>query len=119
MSSSLVGNDLGLTDKNGGCACGNDNSNCACGHGHAHSDNDVAAAPAGLVTTDLGVVGMTCGHCVSSVTEELSSLDGVASVNVQLNVGGVSTVTVASTSALDPEAVRAAVDEAGYSLAEA
>ena len=68
-------------------------------------------------TTNLAVTGMTCGHCVSSVTEELSAIDGVQSVDVQLNVGGVSTVTVASDSALDPEAVRAAVDEAGYSLA--
>jgi len=69
------------------------------------------------VTTDLGVTGMTCGHCVSSVTEELSAIDGVQSVDVQLNVGGVSTVTIASASAVDPEALRAAVDEAGYSLA--
>ncbi|HEU4808761.1 MAG TPA: cation transporter [Homoserinimonas sp.] len=67
----------------------------------------------------LGVTGMTCGHCVSSVTEELSALDGVESVDVQLNVGGVSTVTVASASPLDPAAIRAAVDEAGYALAEA
>jgi len=69
-------------------------------------------------TTELSVTGMTCGHCVSSVTEELSALDGVQKVDVQLNAGGVSTVTVASASALDPAAVRAAVDEAGYSLQE-
>lgn len=110
MCSSSANNDLGLTDKNSGCACG---------HGHSHSATDAASADAGLVTTDLAVAGMTCGHCVSSVTEELSSMDGVESVNVQLNAGGVSTVTVASRSPLDPEAIRAAVDEAGYSLAGA
>lgn len=70
-------------------------------------------------TTELSVTGMTCGHCVSSVTEELSALDGVESVDVQLNVGGASTVTVSSASALDPAAIRAAVDEAGYSLQDA
>lgn len=76
------------------------------------------SSPNDLISTDLGVTGMTCGHCVSSVTEELSALDGVQSVDVKLNVGGVSTVTVASSSALDPAVIRAAVDEAGYSLAE-
>lgn len=69
-------------------------------------------------TTNLAVTEMTCGHCVSSITQELSSLEGVESVNVQLNVGGVCTVTVTSSSTLDPEAIRAAVDEAGYSLAD-
>jgi copper chaperone len=70
-------------------------------------------------TTNLAVTGMTCGHCVSSVTEELGAIDGVESVTVELNVGGVSVVTVASTTDLDPAAVRAAVDEAGYSLQDA
>ncbi|MET1042559.1 MAG: heavy-metal-associated domain-containing protein [Microbacteriaceae bacterium] len=104
-------NDLGLTDKNAGCACGH-------GHGHSPATTEASTASA-LVTTDLPVTGMTCGHCVSSVTEELSSLAGVESVTVQLNAGGVSTVTVASTTPLDPAAIRAAVDEAGYALAEA
>ncbi len=67
---------------------------------------------------EFGVTGMTCGHCVSSVTEELSDLGGVESVDVELNVGGVSTVRVTSASPLDRSAVRAAVDEAGYALAE-
>lgn len=62
------------------------------------------------------VNGMTCGHCVASVTEELSELAGVDSVSVELNAGGVSTVTVDSATALDENAVRAAVSEAGYEL---
>ncbi|KQY96321.1 hypothetical protein ASD19_10325 [Microbacterium sp. Root53] len=60
---------------------------------------------------------MTCSHCVSSVTEELSALPGVQRVSVDLVAGGVSTVTVDSDAPLDADAVAAAVDEAGYTLA--
>jgi copper chaperone len=62
------------------------------------------------------VTGMTCGHCVSAVTEEISALDGVTGVTVELVAGGTSTVTVTSTTPLDTSAVAAAVDEAGYEL---
>ena len=62
------------------------------------------------------VTGMTCGHCVSSVKEEVGELAGVDSVDVELNVGGASVVTVASETALDIDQVRAAIDEAGYEL---
>ncbi|SDY90358.1 Copper chaperone CopZ [Micromonospora pattaloongensis] len=62
------------------------------------------------------VSGMTCGHCVSAVTEELTALPGVRDVDVALVAGGVSTVTVTSDAPLDEPAVRAAVDEAGYEL---
>jgi copper chaperone len=51
------------------------------------------------------------------VTEEVSRLNGVSSVNVDLNAGGDSRVTVTSTAPLPVEAVREAVDEAGYTLA--
>jgi len=110
MSTMHTINDLGLTDRNG--------SGCACGHDHSQATDDAAPASESLVTTDLAVSGMTCGHCVSSVTEELSALDGVESVSVQLNAGGVSSVTVASAVPLDTDAVRAAIDEAGYALVE-
>jgi copper chaperone len=63
------------------------------------------------------VTGMTCGHCVASVTEEIGELAGVREVNVDLAAGGTSTVTVTSDQPLDHEAVRAAVAEAGYQLA--
>ncbi|MBN9096654.1 MULTISPECIES: heavy-metal-associated domain-containing protein [unclassified Pseudonocardia] len=59
------------------------------------------------------VSGMTCAHCVNSVTEEISELDGVTSVTVDLPSGA---VTVTSTAPLDLSAVEAAVDEAGYRL---
>lgn len=62
------------------------------------------------------VSGMTCGHCVSAVTEEVSSLPGVEAVGVDLVAGGDSTVTVASREPLAEQAVRDAVEEAGYQL---
>ncbi|WP_380164858.1 heavy-metal-associated domain-containing protein [Jannaschia sp. R86511] len=67
-------------------------------------------------TTTIDVVGMTCGHCVSAVTEELSALPGVTDVSVDLVAGGTSPVTVRSEQPLDDAAVAAAVDEAGYEL---
>ncbi|MET3960858.1 copper chaperone [Marmoricola sp. OAE513] len=60
------------------------------------------------------VTGMTCGHCVASVTEEISELAGVTAVDVVLETGA---VTVTSDAPLDDEAVRAAVAEAGYAVA--
>lgn len=62
------------------------------------------------------VRGMTCGHCVSSVTEEISEVPGVLSVDVDLVVDGDSVVTVESGAGVDEALIRAAVDEAGYEL---
>lgn len=70
------------------------------------------------MNSELFVSGMTCNHCVSSVTEELSAVTGVTLVEVELNVGGASKVTVSSESALDPSALEAAIGEAGYELAD-
>ena len=67
-------------------------------------------------TQTYAVTGMTCEHCVASVTEELRELPGVAEVQVDLVAGGTSTVTVTSERPLDDDAVRGAVDEAGYQL---
>jgi copper chaperone CopZ len=68
------------------------------------------------VTSTYTVSGMTCEHCVKAVTSELSALDGVQDVQVDLGSGA---VTVTSAAPLADEAVRAAVDEAGYELADA
>ncbi|ASN53527.1 heavy-metal-associated domain-containing protein [Sinomonas sp. R1AF57] len=65
-------------------------------------------------TTTVHVDGMTCGHCVSSVTEELEAIDGVESVSVDLKAGGVSEVTIDSTRKIKHEAISEAVAEAGY-----
>lgn len=59
------------------------------------------------------VTGMTCGHCVASVTEELTEIAGVEKVDVALDTGA---VTVTSAEPLDRTVVDAAVSEAGYTL---
>jgi len=64
-------------------------------------------------TSTWSVTGMTCEHCVASVTEELGELDGVRDVSVVLDTG---TVTVTSSQPLERADVRAAVEEAGYAL---
>ena len=65
-------------------------------------------------TATYTVTGLTCQHCVSSVTEELSALSGVTDVTVRLDTGA---VTVASDRPLAADEIAAAVDEAGYQLA--
>ncbi|MEH3034824.1 MAG: heavy-metal-associated domain-containing protein [Aeromicrobium erythreum] len=69
-----------------------------------------------MTTTTYRVDGMTCGHCTAAVTDELTALDGVREVSIDLVAGGTSTVHVTSDHDLDPAAVAAAVDEAGYTL---
>ncbi|MER6626328.1 cation transporter [Streptomyces sp. NPDC000931] len=60
------------------------------------------------------VEGMSCGHCVNSVTEEVSGITGVTDVKVDLESRS---VTVTAESRIDDAAVRAAIDEAGYEVA--
>jgi copper chaperone len=67
-----------------------------------------------MSTNTYTVAGMTCGHCASSVTEEISEIDGVTGVAVDLPTGA---VTVSSDRPLDEAHVRAAVEQAGYQLA--
>ena len=67
-----------------------------------------------MISTTVVVTGMHCGHCELSVQEEIGELEGVTEVRADHTTGE---VTVTSTAPLDPEAVAAAVDEAGYSVA--
>lgn len=67
-----------------------------------------------MTTETYAVTGMTCSHCVNAVSSELRQLEGVVSVDVDLEAG---TATVISAEPLDVAAVAAAVDEAGYELA--
>ncbi len=67
----------------------------------------------GTVTTQVTVAGMTCGHCVYSVSEELAEIAGVQRVDVVLESGAVSITSLAP---LDPADIEAAVTEAGYAL---
>jgi copper chaperone CopZ len=100
-----ITNDLGLTDAHGGCSCSTTD----------HSADNVAASS--TVTEDYLVTGMTCSHCVASVTEGISAIEGVDGVQVDLQVGSNSRVTISSAAPIDAAAVRAAVEEAGYSVA--
>ena len=63
--------------------------------------------------TTINVSGMTCGHCVSAVTMELSLLPSVTEVDVDLESGQ---VTITSDAALEQEQLATAIDEAGYEL---
>ena len=65
-----------------------------------------------------GVDGMTCGHCISAVIEELAKLPGVREVAVELTAGATSAVRVVSDDKLNESHVRDAVEEAGYQLAD-
>jgi copper chaperone len=65
-------------------------------------------------TETFKVTGMTCGHCVASVSKEVAKLENVSSVDVDLASGA---VTVHSDGPIDPVAFAAAVDEAGYQVA--
>jgi len=65
-------------------------------------------------TVELSINGMTCGHCVASVTEELSEVPGVLNVEVILNSGATSKATVVTNTELDDNALRDAVSEAGF-----
>lgn len=97
--------DLGLQDA-AGCSC------CA-----APAPSARPETPPGPQQMEIRVQGMTCSHCVSRVTDEISGLEDVQSVSVELNPGGASTVTISSDNPIDADLVRAAVEEAGYSLA--
>jgi len=67
-----------------------------------------------MSTVTVTVTGMTCGHCASSVREEVESIPGVTAVDVDLATGK---VTVDSDQGVEPTAIQDAVEEAGYQLA--
>lgn len=69
-----------------------------------------------MSTQTVNVSGMTCQHCVHSVTEEVGAIDGVTNVAVDLNAGGTSVVTVTADSPVTDEALAAAIAEAGYAV---
>ncbi|WP_405084814.1 heavy-metal-associated domain-containing protein [Microbispora sp. NBC_01389] len=68
-----------------------------------------------MTTATYTVTGMTCGHCVSSVKEEVGEVPGVTGVEVDLATG---LVTVESDDPLDTAVIRAAVEEAGYEVVD-
>ncbi|WP_075972517.1 heavy-metal-associated domain-containing protein [Glutamicibacter halophytocola] len=98
--------------------------NCNCG---CSSENNSSSSQGLQITTreqatelttrtEIKISGMTCGHCVASVTEELKELDGVKNVDVILDAQGISTATVTATGKLSEASLRDAIDEAGYTV---
>ncbi|MCV7238724.1 cation-transporting ATPase [Mycolicibacterium celeriflavum] len=67
-----------------------------------------------MTTTTVTVTGMTCGHCATSVREEISEITGVTNVDVDVASGA---VTIASVVPVEPAEIRSAVEDAGYRLA--
>lgn len=63
-----------------------------------------------MTTRACHVTGMTCGHCANAVTEEVSVLEGVSTVDVDVPAAK---VAVTSAAAVSDETMRAAVGEAG------
>jgi copper ion binding protein len=68
-----------------------------------------------MATATYTVKGMTCGHCVTSVKEEVGEIPGVAGVQVDLGTG---LMTVESDTPLDAAQIRSAVAEAGYEVVD-
>lgn len=94
-------------------ACCSPEGTCHCGAETVLTIDTARPQEASVNTVVYSVTGMTCGHCEAAVTEEVSALDGVTGVTVDLAKG---LVTVDSKQPLDDDTVRAAVDEAGYEL---
>ena len=95
-------NELTLTDvsapSSGECSCGG----CGCGDdasANADSRTEATATASPVFREDFLVAGMTCGHCVASVTEELTAVAGVASVAVALDAGSFAATAYRATSA--------------------
>lgn len=99
---------------NNGCGCG------GCGTTTTATTSEKPATSKGtdMTTQIYSVTGMTCGHCEHAISSELTTIDGVTDVSVDLVAGGTSSVTVTSTQPLDEAKVVAALDEAGeYQIA--
>lgn len=94
-----------------GACCGNPASTH---HTIQLTTKEHAMGHTATIQTNVSVAGMTCGHCVSAVSEEIESLAGVENVEIDLNAGGISTVTITSTQELSPSEIGEAVAEAGY-----
>lgn len=98
-------------------------TSCACGCSNNSTETlTITDAPTEHTMNQnnltLNIDGMTCAHCVSSVTEELSEIPGVSNVTVELNAGGTSVATVTTNAPVDDKVLEAAVIEAGYAVAD-
>lgn len=93
-----------------GCSC------CAPADPGVTQAGEPLGSAASFASRTYQVEGMTCGHCAGQVTDALTALEGVADVQIDLVAGGLSTITVTGDRSISTEAVRTAVEQAGYSL---
>ena len=100
-------------------------SSCGCGSGGCGAGNTTQGLTITMARTEdtmpntlttLKIDGMTCGHCVASVTEELREVPGVEDVEVFLSAGGTSTATVTTSAPIAHALLTEAVTEAGYTV---
>ena len=97
------------------CTCGcQDGKPCTCGEPSPEA-KDTSDSPAGATIGQYTVSGMTCGHCVKAITEEVSAIEGVDDVTVDLETGN---LAVTSDRPIDFDRIVEAVAEAGdYTVA--
>lgn len=72
-----------------------------------------------MSSSTYAVQGMTCAHCVSAVIEEVTKIDGVTEVHVDLHPGELSQVHVTSSAQISDQDLESAIQEAGYTLVPA
>lgn len=72
-----------------------------------------------MVEKNVNVAGMTCDHCVHAVTEELNKISGVTGVNIALNTDAPTPVNIVADNDISNADIKAAVEEAGYTIAPA
>lgn len=69
-----------------------------------------------MSTVIVDVEGMTCQHCAKAITSEVEGIPGVTEVSIALEPEGTSHVTVTADNEISPEALQAAIEEAGYTM---
>ncbi|MFC6706585.1 heavy-metal-associated domain-containing protein [Flexivirga alba] len=89
-------------------------TSCNCGTAATDTTDTAQPIAIGAAPASYTVTGMTCGHCVASVTEEVTAIEGVRDVMVDLSTGK---LTFESDQPVPHDTVEAAVREAGYALA--
>lgn len=85
---------------------------CCTPDGSCSTDNATVQVTEGA-TTVYDVSGMTCGHCKSTLTKEIGAVDGVLTVDVDVEAGR---VTVTTSGEPDDALLAKVVDDAGYEL---
>lgn len=88
-------------------------TSCGCNNTETPTTHDAQVDRPATGPVSYSVTGMTCGHCVASVTEEVSAIPGIRDVVVDLATG---TLTFDADQPVTRDMVGAAVREAGYAL---